>query len=177
MKQEILDKLKNIKLFLFDLEGVLLFNDNSVQEKSYGKFLEEITNASKTFANYSVLFGIVTARKEDELIEKIKEIENLIIVSTSVEKVSFVEELVTNLKLNFDEVFYMGDEVLDIPLLRKCGLTSAPKNSNREVKRVVNFTIDANSTEDVLNGIFNLFQKAGLNESGGIKGNIPTAIN
>lgn len=172
MKQEILDKLKEIKLFLFDLEGVLLFNGNSSQEKSYGKFIDEIIKASRDFAKYGVLFGIVTARREDELIDRLKEIENLILISTSVEKVSMVEELVVKLNLSFDKVFYMGDEVLDIPLLRKCGLTAAPKNANREVKRVVNFTVDVNSTEAVLKEIFNLFQKAGINESGGFKGNI-----
>ena len=174
MKQEILDKLKDIKLFLFDLEGVLFFNDNLVQEKSYGKFLEEIIKASKEFGKYNVFFGIVTARMEDELITKLKEIENLILISTSVEKVSFVEELIAKLNLSFDKVFYMGDEVLDIPLLRKCSLTAAPKNSNREVKRVVDFTVNANSTVDVLKEILNLFQKAGLNESAGFEGNIPT---
>ena len=162
MKQEILDKLKHIKLFLFDLEGVLLYNRNSFEEKSYKKFLDEVIKAGAEFNKYKVFFGIATARREDELIDALRKIESWIILSTSIEKVSAVEELITKLNISFDEVFYMGDDVLDIPLLRKCGLSASPKSANREVKRVVNFTINSKSTEEVFQEIFNLFQKAGL---------------
>ncbi len=177
VRQETLDKVKDVKLFLFDLEGVLLFKNNLTEEKSRQTFMEQILKACKEFCKYNVRFGIVTAHKEDEFIDELRKIENCIILSTSVEKVSAVEELLNKLNLGFDKIFYMGDEVLDIPLLRKCGLSAAPKSSSREVKRVVDLLINSTSAEDVFKEIFNLFQKAGLNGSNGFKGNIPPPIN
>lgn len=162
MKQEILDKLKTIKLFLFDLEGVLLYNRISFEEKSFKKFIDNMNKASKEFAKYNVRYGIATARQKDELIDRLNKIENWIILSTSIEKVSAVEQLAIGLNLNLEEVFYMGDEVLDIPLLTKCGLSAAPKSANREVKRVVDFTINSKSAEEVFQEIFSLLQKTGL---------------
>lgn len=172
VKQEVLDKVKGIKLFLFDLEGVLLYKNNLQEEKSYQELMDVLLKTCKEFCKYKLQFGIVTAHKEDKFIEELRKIEHCIILSTSVEKVSAVEDLIARLNLNFDNVFYMGDEVLDIPLLQKCGLSSAPKNSHREVKRIVDFTINSNSAEDVFKEIFNLFQKAGLNVFDEFRGNI-----
>ncbi len=162
MKQEILNKLKTVKLFLFDLEGVLLYNRISFEEKFFKKFISDLTRASDEFQKYNVRYGIATARQKDELIDKLEKIENWIILLTSIEKVSAVEEFVNGLNLSFEEIFYMGDDVLDIPLLTKCGLSAAPKSANREVKRVVDFTINSKSAEEVFQEIFSLLQKTGL---------------
>ena len=159
MKQEILDKLKNIKLFLFDLEGVLYNKDYYSNEDSLKNFLSEIEIACNRFKSYNVCFGIVTARQHDKLIDDLNNIKNCTILATSIEKVSAVKELAEKLGLDFTNIFYMGDDILDIPLLRMCGLSASPKNSKRDVKRVVNFTIDSGNAGEIFNEIYSLLEK------------------
>ena len=65
MKSELLTKMKEIKIFLFDLEGVLL-NDNTTPEKLFDLLSFKI----KEFNGYGLKFGIITAREEDKLINK-----------------------------------------------------------------------------------------------------------
>jgi len=54
----------------------------------------------------------------------------------------------------------MKSDLLDIPLLKKCRLTSTPMNGRREVKRIVNFVAKSNDPENILNEIISLFMKS-----------------
>ena len=149
MKKELLQKLFKIKLFLFDLEGVLLQNADSLTETSLLDFVEEIKTAASEFEKRNLLMGIVTGRQNDELIEKLNGIKNCKVLSGSVEKVKVAENYLQEIKINFENVFYIGDEVLDIPLLMKCGFSAAPKSAIRDVKRIVNFSFAAINTKNL----------------------------
>lgn len=143
MKKELLQKLFKIKLFLFDLEGVLLQNADSLTETSLLDFVEEIKKAASEFEKRDLMMGIVTARQFDGIIEKLIIIKNCKVFPGSVEKIKVVENYLQEIKINFENVFYIGDEVLDIPLLMKCGFSAAPKSAIRDVKRIVNFSFAA----------------------------------
>ena len=160
MKKELLHKLREIKLFLFDLEGVLLHNADSLDEKSLIEFAKQIEMAAEKFDNHKFTMGIVTARKRDRLINELDKIDKCTVLTTSVEKVEAVEKLAAKRKIDFSNIFYMGDEVLDIPLLKKCGLSAAPKSAIRDVKRVVDFTMDGKSVNSLFNELFLLIDKA-----------------
>jgi 3-deoxy-D-manno-octulosonate 8-phosphate phosphatase (KDO 8-P phosphatase) len=160
MKKELIHKLGRVKLFLFDLEGVLLHKADSLSEEAYNEFLTQVDNASKIFNELNLGMGIVTARKRDKIIEDLERIEKCIVLAASIEKVKAVEELLNESKIEFQDIFYMGDEVLDIPLLKKCGLSAAPKSAIRDVKRVVNFTIDGKGINSLFGELFALINKA-----------------
>ena len=154
MKSEVLSKIRNIKLFLFDLEGVLLHSGMS-EEKCF----DSISKVSIDFNELDLEFGIVTARSDGDFIEKLKSIDNCILLSGSLAKVNMTDNYLRSRSIEYENVFYMGDELLDIPLLQKCGLSCAPKSARREVKRVVTFTIAADNCEEVLNEIFSYLKK------------------
>ncbi|MFA7227587.1 MAG: HAD hydrolase family protein [Melioribacteraceae bacterium] len=155
MKIETLLKFRDIKIFFFDLEGVLL-NDNSPHEKCVGAIEKYCQNFNRLGAG----FGIVTAREDDELIRSLKAVKGCFVISGSVAKVSRTDKFLKSISIDYDNVFYMGDELLDVPLLQKCGLSCAPKRARREVKRVVSFTSSSDRCEDVLKEIFNHFKKS-----------------
>jgi 3-deoxy-D-manno-octulosonate 8-phosphate phosphatase (KDO 8-P phosphatase) len=155
MKIELYAKLKQVKIFLFDLDGVL-FNEG-VNEQI---FLHSIEAASNEFKNQNLIFGIITARIEDDLVCKLKNIAGCLIFPSSLDKVSKTAEFLNTQRVDFKNVFYMGDDLLDIPLLKKCGISAAPSNSRREVKRIVNFTIRANDCGEIFSEIFALYKKS-----------------
>jgi 3-deoxy-D-manno-octulosonate 8-phosphate phosphatase (KDO 8-P phosphatase) len=156
MKIEILNKLKEIKLFLFDLEGVLIPGNGN--EFSESEFLAVIQNGSKFFCENSLNFGIVTARENDKLINSLKSIGGCILITSSLEKVVAVEKLITDLGIGFDKVFYAGDDILDLPLLSKCGFSAAPSNAKREVKRIVDYILKSDNSGTILSEIISLIK-------------------
>ncbi len=153
--KNIKDNFKNIKIFLFDLDGVLVLQ-NGKNEDEFLKLMQEFTfKLSKD----NCFTGIITARSDDELTEKLSSIDNCKVVTASFNKVSKVEKIIKELNLDFENVLYIGDDMLDIPLLQKAGIAIAPSTARREVKRVVDFTIDIKGNGNILNSILDLIEK------------------
>lgn len=155
MKSEILTKMKEIKIFLFDLEGVLL-NDNTTP----GKLFDLLSAKVKEFNRYGLKFGIITVREEDDLMNKLRSIEKCYVISSSLDKVSSADNFLTTNSVVYKNVFYMGDDLLDIPLIKKCRLTSTPINGRREVKRIVDFVSKSKDPENILNEILSLIKRS-----------------
>ena len=155
MKNEIVAKFSAVKVFLFDLEGVLLKN-NLLSDQNF----KAIKFTSDEFQKLGVRFGIVTARKVDELINKLKTIDGLKIIASTLDKVGAVDKFLEAISLDYENVFYIGDDLLDVPLLRKCGVSAAPSTSRREVKREVSFISKSESCSELLNEIFNYYLKS-----------------
>jgi 3-deoxy-D-manno-octulosonate 8-phosphate phosphatase (KDO 8-P phosphatase) len=152
MKDDILLKFENVKLFLFDLEGVLTHSDYPEE-----KCIELISNACLEFNKLELIFGIVTARKDDELIKKLKEIKGCNVLAAALDKVSAVDEFLKLNSLDYENVFYIGDDLLDIQLLKKSKVSAAPNSARREVKRVVNFILKSDKCEDLIQEIISAY--------------------
>jgi len=141
--------MKSTKLVLFDLDGVLIqeHRDFTLEQilKPLKKFVEELSE-------YGIRFAIISGRRKDEVTDFVNEY-NIPLINSSLNKVNDAEKLIKEIGIDFDEVFFMGDDILDIPLLQKVGFSAAPKNARREVKRVVMKIIPAEDVEFMLNEI------------------------
>lgn len=146
MKNDILAKLRDIKLFLFDLEGVLISKNGSNGVDIENKLVNQIKLACEEFTQRNVKFGIVTASNES-MLNSIKENSNCIVLSNSINKVKMVDDFLKHDTIDYKQVLYIGDDILDIPLLQKVGISGTPRDGRREVKRVVSFTTKSNSGE------------------------------
>lgn len=138
-----------IKLILLDLEGVLLG-----QGENKDKLVPLLKNFADSLKQLGCIAGIVTADKSDA-VKDLNSIENMFVLHSAMDKLSAAQKLIDKLHLNFSSVFYMGDEVLDLPLLSKCGISAAPKTAKRNVKRSVKLIIDNSTVEKLLSTILN----------------------
>jgi len=146
------EKIKNIKIFLFDLDGVIVLR----KDRNEDELLRCMKEFTEKLAEDNYLAGIITAREDDELTDKLSNIENCRVVTASFNKVSKVENIIEELNLKFEDVLYIGDDMLDIPLLQKAGIAIAPSSARREVKRVVDFTIDVSVNGSILHSVLDL---------------------
>jgi 3-deoxy-D-manno-octulosonate 8-phosphate phosphatase (KDO 8-P phosphatase) len=152
MKNDLTVILKEIKLFLFDLDGVLVHNNN-LTVPQVEEIIQEINKFSKELTSSGLMFGIVTARNQDELITELDKIENIFLISSTLEKVKAVDKLLSRISISYKNVFYAGDEVLDLPLLAKVGLSAAPSWAKREVKRSAKYVFMGTNINSILNEI------------------------
>jgi 3-deoxy-D-manno-octulosonate 8-phosphate phosphatase (KDO 8-P phosphatase) len=148
------EKVKNIKIFLFDLDGVLILRKDR-NEAELLKCMEEFTQKLKLHNYYA---GVITARNDDNLTQKLSLIENCIVVTASFNKVESVDKIIKKLDLEFLNVLYIGDDMLDIPLLQKSGIAIAPSSARREVKRIVDFTVDINLNGSILHSVLEMIE-------------------
>ena len=125
-------------------------------QENRGFTLEQILTSLKKFikeiCEKGVLFAIITGRQNDDVTELVEQF-NIHVINSSINKLSNAEKIIDSLRIDFSEVFFIGDDILDIPLLQRVGFSAAPQNARREVKRVVEKIIPAEDVEFLLNEI------------------------
>ena len=145
-----------IKLILFDLEGVIIEESTGKNERMDKKIYEIFEHFCNELDGKNLITGIVTAREEDKLIRELRRIKCLDVLSASIDKTSQTEKLLKKYFLTYENVCFIGHDILDIPLLQRSGLSIATRDARREVKRVVDYISKAPTLEELLNEIIKI---------------------
>ncbi len=130
-----------ITLILLDVDGVL--TDGSVILDKDG---EEIKNFSvrdglaiKMLMENEIRVGIITGRKSAALSHRLTDLNVEIVYQGVKDKINVYEKILKEYELEDYQVCYMGDDLPDIPVLKKVGLAACPKDAVEEVKVLAHF--------------------------------------
>jgi len=152
--KNIKSKIDNIKIFLFDLDGVLILR----KDRDEDELIQCMNEFTQKLKRDNLFAGIITGRSNDTLTKRLSDIDNCFVVTSSFNKVVSVENIIKGMDLKFSNVLYIGDDMLDIPLLQKAGVAIAPSSARREVKRVVDFTVEINVNGSILQSVLEMIE-------------------
>lgn len=154
-------KLKKIKYLLFDLHGVILSSEaESPDEASLEYIMSKLRDDIITADKLNIRLGVISATEDQSLINKIKETGIKEVLSHSIDKVSQAEKLLKTHNLSYEEIGYIGDDILDLPLLARAGFSATTRQARREVKRAVNYIVRNENSNTVLSELLQLIAKA-----------------
>jgi 3-deoxy-D-manno-octulosonate 8-phosphate phosphatase (KDO 8-P phosphatase) len=151
------EKFSKVKILFFDLDGVLNTQSENSTDKDFCNVLSEFC---KKCSDYNLKVFVITGREDDEITKAVSEIDNCFIKTASVNKVQAAGEILLELQLNFDDAFFIGDNILDIPLLQRVGLKACPRGARREVKRIVDFIADGETCEEILSEVMSYIENS-----------------
>lgn len=77
--------------------------------------------------------GIITGRGGPALERRVEELQIEYLIQKTYDKLAAFEALVSREGIDLEAIAYMGDDVVDLPLLRRVGLAIAPPNAVPEV--------------------------------------------
>ena len=153
-KQDIiLNKAKKIKLIISDVDGVLnkgdlFFNKNGIEP--FGQF-NIYDGFAVIIAHECGLKTAVISGRHSLCTEARCKLLGMEEIHTGIlHKKLKLEEIVKRLNLNYDEVAYIGDDLIDLPAIKLVGLSIAPITAVRIVKEYVDFITEAKCGEGVL---------------------------
>ena len=78
-------------------------------------------------------FGIVSGRSSPAVEARARELDFVEIHQRVAAKGDCVAEIARRRRLSLEEVCFVGDDIVDVPALRKCGLAVAPADADPEV--------------------------------------------
>ncbi|MEH7386543.1 HAD-IIIA family hydrolase [Bacillus sp. JJ1521] len=130
-----------IKLIVLDVDGVLtdgklLIGSDGVEYKSF-HVKDGMGISLARFQGVKV--AIITGRKSRSVEVRSKELQIDFLYQGIINKEDVLHEIVTTLDIDLQNVFYMGDDINDLPIIRSVGFSAAPKDASEIVKRNVNF--------------------------------------
>jgi 3-deoxy-D-manno-octulosonate 8-phosphate phosphatase (KDO 8-P phosphatase) len=155
------DKIKPIKLILMDVDGVL--TDGSIILGSNGfemKIFNVQDGAGVTMARKAGLkVGIITGRESEAVTRRAAELKMDVVSQGHFYKIGEYDRIKNELGFTDTEIAYIGDDVLDLAILRKAGFSVAPQNARAEVKAEVDYVTRVSGGQGAVRELIELILK------------------
>lgn len=130
--QDILAKAQGIRLVIFDVDGVLtdgsLYLGDDGQE--YKAFHSRDGHGMKMLQHSGVTIGIITGRTSEVVRIRMESLGVEHVFQGKLEKLPAYEELRDKLGLEDAQIAYVGDDVVDLPIMRRVGLAIAVNDAH-----------------------------------------------
>jgi len=160
--KDILEKAKQIKLVVFDVDGVLtdgsLFVGDDGQE--YKAFNARDGLGMKMLQRSGVEIGIITARSSQVVEHRMHNLGIKYVYQGRLEKLPAFEGLVGKLGLDFEQTAYVGDDVVDLPVLRRAGLAIAVQDAHPIAKQHAHWQTPHNGGRGAARDVCDLIMEA-----------------
>lgn len=132
-------KASRITLMGFDVDGVL--TDGTLYYSARGDEMKGFSTRDgqgiRMLANAGVHIAIITGRKSEIVAQRAQNLGIDLVMQGIDDKRAAMQVLLTRLGLQFDQAGYMGDDVVDLPLLRSCGFSATVADGHRLVRERV----------------------------------------
>jgi 3-deoxy-D-manno-octulosonate 8-phosphate phosphatase (KDO 8-P phosphatase) len=86
--------------------------------------------------------GIITKRISETVALRARDLKLNHVYQGIADKLSVFREILRKENLRADQVAYVGDDVIDLPIMRNCGLAIAVRNAREEVKDESHYITD-----------------------------------
>jgi 3-deoxy-D-manno-octulosonate 8-phosphate phosphatase (KDO 8-P phosphatase) len=156
------DRARKIKVIIFDVDGV--FTDGTiwlVPGATAGKVLDEIGGAHSKDIGFGVQSdtlveakgysahdgmgislarmgglkcGVITKRISETVATRARDLKLEFIYQGQAFKINAIREIAEKAGVTLDEICYVGDDIIDLPVMRVCGFAVAVANARPQVK-------------------------------------------
>jgi len=134
-----------LKLLLLDVDGVLTDGRlyyNPQGEVSVGFHIQDGLGIH-LLQQHGIEVGILTGKNHPAVTHRMQELGVKHLYQGLSDKVPTYESLLKTLKLSEAQVAYMGDDLPDLPILQRVGLSVCPANANPYVRQAVHWVTKA----------------------------------
>jgi len=149
------EKAKKIKAILFDIDGVLtdggiIYDDSGLEYKRYNVKDGQIIAHLKRLG-FKV--GAITGRESDVVKNRCMELKLDFHAHGIKNKLSEYEHFKKEYKLKDEQVAYIGDDIIDLSILVRCGLSATPNDARVYMKKNVDIVTNTKGGEGVFRDI------------------------
>jgi 3-deoxy-D-manno-octulosonate 8-phosphate phosphatase (KDO 8-P phosphatase) len=136
---------KNIKVLIFDFDGVLTDGQIFVIPGPDGHGIE-----SKGYAAHDGLgislgrlgglrIGIITKRQSQTVAIRANDLKLEFVYQGQSHKMNAINEILAKTHIGISQLCYVGDDIIDLPVMRQCGLAIATANARPQVKAAAHY--------------------------------------
>lgn len=132
MSAELRARAGRVRLVIFDVDGVL--TDGSLylgdEGKEYKAFHSRDGHGMKMLMDTGVEIAVITGRESDVVRHRMVDLGIRHVYQGRTDKAAAYAQLLAELRLDPAETAFVGDDVVDIPVLRRAGLAIAVRDAH-----------------------------------------------
>jgi 3-deoxy-D-manno-octulosonate 8-phosphate phosphatase (KDO 8-P phosphatase) len=154
-------RLARVKLFLCDVDGVL--TDGTVlmgDGKEYKCFHIQDGLGLRLLQHNGIKVGWVSNRPSEATRQRAEDLKVDYLFQGKGNKIEAVESILTEAKLGWEDVSYMGDDVVDLGALKRAGLAVSVANGIAEAKGMAHYVTRAHGGEGAVRELVDMVLKA-----------------
>lgn len=139
------ERARRVKVIVFDVDGVL--TDGTLWFIPTGKQADGSPTAVETkgFSAHDGLgmaigraaglrFGVITKRNSETVAVRMRDLRVEFLFQGQHHKMEAVHQIVEQAGVSLDEIAYVGDDIIDLPVMRRVGFAVAVWNAREQVK-------------------------------------------
>jgi 3-deoxy-D-manno-octulosonate 8-phosphate phosphatase (KDO 8-P phosphatase) len=143
------DRARRIQVLIFDVDGVLtdgqlyFLPQTGSDGKQYGLEFKGFTahdGLGITLARLGGLrVGIITKRESATVAIRARDLKLEFVYQGQAYKMKAIQDILTRAGITLDQLAYVGDDVVDLPVMRACGLSIATANARPQAKAAAHY--------------------------------------
>ena len=146
MRADVLQRARAVRLAIFDVDGVM--TDGTLHFGARGELMKAFNildgHGMKLLLKAGIDTAIISGRKSAAVASRAKELAiGHVIQGTGDDKLPAFERLVAKLKLAPGACSFMGDDIQDLAVMRRCGFAVAVVNAVDAVKSAAHYVTRA----------------------------------
>ncbi len=159
---DVIEKAKKLKLLILDVDGVLtdgkLFFDD--QGKEYKSFHARDGHGIKLLQRTGVEVAVISGRKSASVALRMRSLGIEYVYQGHENKIAAFEEVVKKVGCHVDQAAHVGDDLLDLPLMARVGLSIAVNDAVKEVKQFADWCTSLSGGEGAVREVCDLIMQA-----------------
>ncbi|TAK03396.1 phenylphosphate carboxylase subunit delta [bacterium] len=155
-------KAKKIKLLLLDVDGVL--TDGGIVMNDRGEEVKQFDvrdgHGIRLLLRAGVQIGLITGRTSKVVGHRARDLGIRILYQKAYDKLDIYQKIKRKSGLKDQQIAYVGDDIVDLPILRKVGLAMTVRDCWAELKREVDYVAAGKGGRGAVREIIELLLKA-----------------
>ncbi|MFZ3208535.1 MAG: HAD-IIIA family hydrolase [Geobacteraceae bacterium] len=136
-----IERLKTIKLLILDVDGVLtdgriIFDSNGVESKFFNV---KDGHGIKMVQRAGIEVAILSGRESVVVANRARELGIGLVYQKSLNKLAPYLEILAQTGLNDAQAAFIGDDIIDVPVMRRVGFAAAPADAVEDILPYVHF--------------------------------------
>ena len=155
------DILKNIELLLLDVDGVMtdggiIYDASGVETK---RFNVRDGHGIKMLQRYGIQVGIITGRTSIVVDLRARELGIELVYQGALKKLESYEDVKARTGLGDTRIAYMGDDIIDVPVMRRVAFAASPQDGLDEVRAVAHYVASRSGGRGAVREVCDLILK------------------
>lgn len=155
------ERLKDIRLLLLDVDGVMtdggiIYDGNGLETKIFNV---RDGHGIKMLQRCGIMVGIITGRTSVVVDIRARELGIELVYQGALKKLDRYEEIKLKTSLCDNQIAYIGDDVIDVPVMRRAGFAATPSDGQAEVRSVAHYVTSCGGGQGAVREVCDLIIK------------------
>jgi 3-deoxy-D-manno-octulosonate 8-phosphate phosphatase (KDO 8-P phosphatase) len=155
------ERLMAIQLLLLDVDGVMtdggiIYDGNGLETKIFNV---KDGHGIKMLQRAGIEVGIITGRSSAVVDIRARELGIELLYQGALRKLESYEDVRMKTGFTDSQIAYIGDDIIDVPVMRRVGFAAAPQDALAEAKKAAHYITSCNGGRGAVREVCDLILK------------------